>query len=184
MTLVRRLARNLADSFAAAPSQVPRVPSETVEALAARVHGVARARLGRSLALWHLAGGGCNGCELELAALSGSGGAYDLERLGLRFVASPRHADVLLVTGPVTRNLRDAVLRTWDAAADPKWVVAVGACAIDGGAFRGSYAVQGNGLDGMLPVDLAIQGCPPDPGAILSGLCALLEANARRQVLP
>ena len=99
---------------------------------------------------------------------------YDLERFGLRFVASPRHADVLLVTGPVTKNMREALERTWAATPDPKWVVAVGKCAIDGGVFAGSYAVSG-GVSAVVPVDLHIRGCPPRPVELLSGLLALLE---------
>ena len=98
---------------------------------------------------------------------------YDLERFGLRFVASPRHADVLLVTGPVTRNMREALERTWRATPDPKWVVAAGDCAIDGGCFAGSYAVEG-GVAAVIPVDLRIPGCPPRPVEILRGLVGLL----------
>ena len=133
------------------------------------------AGLGRSLALRHVDGGSCNGCELELQALQGV--LYDLERFGLRFVASPRHADVLVVTGPLTRNLREALERTWVATPDPKWVVALGGCAIDGGVFRGSYAVAG-GVGEAVPVDLTIPGCPPSPAMILAGLRTLIEANA------
>ena len=96
---------------------------------------------------------------------------YDLERFGLHFVASPRHADVLLVTGPVTKNMREALLRTYNATPDPKWVVAVGACAVDGGIFASSYAVAG-GVSDAIPVDLHILGCPPSPAALLKGLLA------------
>ena len=99
---------------------------------------------------------------------------YDLERFGLRFVASPRHADVLMVTGPVTKNMREALLRTYNATPDPKWVVAVGACAVDGGIFAGSYAVAG-GVKDTIPVDLHIRGCPPSPIELLKGLIALLS---------
>src|ERR1700730_18833293 len=106
--------------------------------LAQSVDRAARARLGRSLSIRHVDAGSCNGCELELHALSNA--FYDLERFGLRFVASPRHADVLTVTGPVTRNMREALLRTYEATPDPKLVVAVGGCAADGGIFKGSYA--------------------------------------------
>jgi len=105
---------------------------------------------------------------------------YDIERFGLRFVASPRHADVLMVTGPVTKNMRDALERTYHATPDPKWVVAIGDCARDGGCFAGSYAVVG-GVSAVIPVDLHIPGCPPTPTAMLQGLLALLEqvdANA------
>jgi Ni,Fe-hydrogenase III small subunit len=109
---------------------------------------------------------------LEIHALNNA--FYDLERLGLRFVASPRHADVLMVTGPVTKNMREALLRTYQATPHPKWVVAVGTCAVDGGIFAGSYAVVG-GVKDVIPVDLHIPGCPPSPTALLSGLMALLE---------
>lgn len=133
----------------------------------------ARRRLGRSLAIRAVDAGSCNGCELELHALSNA--YYDLERFGLRFVASPRHADLLLVTGPVTRNMREALIRTYQAMPAPKWVVALGGCAHDGGCFAGSYAVVG-GLAQVIPVDLHIAGCPPRPVEILSGLLALLNA--------
>ncbi len=143
--------------------------------LAQSVNRAARARLGRSLSIRHVDAGSCNGCELELHALSNA--FYDLERLGLRFVASPRHADVLTVTGPVTKNMREALKRTYDAMPDPKWVVAIGTCAVDGGLFAGSDAVEG-GVKDVLPVDLHIRGCPPSPTAILKGLMALLERSA------
>nr|WP_294547878.1 hydrogenase [uncultured Rhodopila sp.] len=148
---------------------------DTIASLSARLEAAARIRLGRSLAIRHVNTGSCNGCELELRALSNV--FYDLERFGLRFVENPLHADVLLVTGPLTRNLKTALEQAWDATPDPKWVVAVGDCALDGGVFKGSYAVLG-GTGLSVPVDLAISGCPPSPSRILSGLRALLEANA------
>jgi Ni,Fe-hydrogenase III small subunit len=141
--------------------------------LAARLDGAARRRLGRSLSIREVDAGSCNGCELEIHALNNA--FYDLERFGLRFVASPRHADVLLVTGPVTKNMQEALARTYAATPDPKWVVAVGDCARDGGIFAGSYAVVG-GVEKVIPVDLHIRGCPPRPQALLSGLLALLDA--------
>ncbi len=144
-----------------------------VAELARGVDRAARRRLGRSLAIREVDAGSCNGCELEIHALNNA--FYDLERFGLRFVASPRHADVLLVTGPVTANMREALERTYAATPDPKWVVAVGDCAADAGVFAGSYAVVG-GVGGVVPVDLHIPGCPPDPAALLKGLLALLEA--------
>jgi Ni,Fe-hydrogenase III small subunit len=116
--------------------------------------------------------GSCNGCELEIHALNNA--FYDLERFGLRFVASPRHADVLMVTGPVTKNMREALERTYNATPGPKWVVAVGSCAADGGVFAGSYAVEG-GVKDVIPVDLHIRGCPPSPVDLLKGLLALLR---------
>jgi Ni,Fe-hydrogenase III small subunit len=140
--------------------------------LAAAVNHAARRRLGRSLSIREVDAGSCNGCELEIHALNNA--FYDLERFGLRFVASPRHADVLLVTGPVTKNMREALDRTYTATPDPKWVVAVGDCAVDGGLFANSYAVTG-GVSKVVPVDLYIRGCPPRPADLLKGLLALLE---------
>lgn len=140
--------------------------------LAGQVNQAARRRLGRSLAIREVDAGSCNGCELEIHALNNA--FYDLERFGLRFVASPRHADVLLVTGPVTRNMREALERTYAATPAPKWVVAVGDCAIDGGVFAGSAAVVG-GVAAVVPVDLHIPGCPPTPTRLLAGLLALFE---------
>ena len=141
-------------------------------ALAATVKAATERTLGRSLAIRHVDAGSCNACELEIHALANA--FYDLERFGLRFVASPRHADVLMVTGPVTKNMREALLRTYDATPDPKWVVAVGGCAADGGIFKGSYACV-DGVSAAVPVDLHIAGCPPSPTALLKGLLALLE---------
>lgn len=172
-----RVLRSLRAGPATEPAEP--VPDETVVALAARLDAAAQRRLGRSLAIRHVDAGSCNGCELEIVALSNI--VYDLERFGLRFVASPRHADVLLVTGPVTRNMHAALMAAWEATPDPKWVVALGDCAIDGGVFKGSPAISG-GIDAALPVDLIIRGCPPGPAAILDGLCALVEANARPAV--
>ena len=129
-----------------------------------------------SLSIREVDAGSCNGCELEIHALSNV--FYDLERFGLRFVASPRHADVLLVTGPVTLNMQEALERTYRATPDPKWVVAVGDCAQNGGIFAGGYACAG-GVSKVVPVDLHIPGCPPSPIALLQGLIALLEQNRR-----
>jgi NADH-quinone oxidoreductase B subunit len=143
-----------------------------MEELAAAFKRATRLRLGRSLSIRELDAGSCNGCELEIHALGNA--YYDVERFGIRFVASPRHADVLLVTGPVTKNMRDAVERTFEAMPNPKWVIALGDCARDGGCFAGSYAVVG-GVSKIIPVDLHIAGCPPTPTAILRGLLALLE---------
>ncbi|MGB7021552.1 MAG: NADH-quinone oxidoreductase subunit NuoB, partial [Xanthobacteraceae bacterium] len=140
--------------------------------LAAQVDRAARRRLGRSLSIRQVDAGSCNGCELEIHALNNA--FYDLERFGLRFVASPRHADVLMVTGPVSKNMRQALERTYAATPDPKWVVAIGDCAVDGGIFAGSYAVVG-GVSNVVPVDLHIRGCPPRPLRLLTGLLALLQ---------
>jgi Ni,Fe-hydrogenase III small subunit len=167
-----RLARNLVSKPLTDPA--PAVPEEVVQALAQRVEAAAQQRLGRSLAIRQVDAGSCNGCELEINALSNV--VYDLERFGLRFVASPRHADVLLVTGPLTRNMRQALERTMACTPDPKWVVAAGDCAVDGGVFKGSYAVDG-GVGEAVEVDLFIPGCPPAPAELLEGLLALLQAQ-------
>lgn len=157
----------------------PPSPDDAVIAeLAAAVDHAARRRLGRSLAIREVDAGSCNGCELEINALNNA--FYDLERFGIRFVASPRHADVLLVTGPVTKNMREALERTYRATPDPKWVVAVGDCAVDGGIFSGSYACVGS-VAAVVPVDLCIRGCPPTPTAMLKGLLALLDAAAAKE---
>jgi Ni,Fe-hydrogenase III small subunit len=125
--------------------------------------------LGRSLHVRHLDAGSCNGCDWEIAALLNP--IHDLQRLGIDFVASPRHADLLLVTGVMTRNLEEAALRTYEAMAEPRLVVAVGACAISGGVFAGSYANR-NGISSVLPVDVFVPGCPPRPEALIQGLLA------------
>jgi Ni,Fe-hydrogenase III small subunit len=138
-----------------------------VEPVGLRLAGEVRRVFGRSLAIRQVDAGSCNACELEIAALTGP--HYDLERFGLHFVASPRHADCLLVTGPVTRNMAEALRRTWEATPDPKLVLAVGDCARDGGIFRGSYAVVG-GVGAVVPVDAVIPGCPPPPLTILAGI--------------
>ena len=153
----------------------PAAEESALAELAAQVDRAARRRLGRSLSIREVDAGSCNGCELEIHALNNS--FYDIERFGIRFVASPRHADVLLVTGPVTKNMREALERTYDATPAPKWVVAVGDCAADGGMFAGSYACVG-GVAAVVPVDLHIRGCPPRPMDLLKGLLALLENAA------
>src|SRR5215468_5438474 len=168
----------LLESLLKAPlTEAPPSPDDAALAeLAQSLKRASRHRLGRSLSIREVDAGSCNGCELEIHALNNA--FYDLERLGLRFVASPRHADVLLVTGPVTKNMREALLRTYNATPDPKWVVAVGACAEDGGIFAGCYAVAG-GVKDVVPVDLHIRGCPPSPTELLKGLAALLEHTGR-----
>ena len=171
-TLLESLTHGSLTEPAPAPDQ------SALAELATKVDRAAQARLGRSLAIREVDAGSCNGCELEIHALSNA--FYDIERFGLRFVASPRHADVLLVTGPVTKNMQQALERTYNATPDPKWVVAVGGCAVDGGIFRGSYACVG-GVSETVPVDLHIKGCPPSPVDLLKGLLALLEhVSAKR----
>src|SRR5437660_11324240 len=156
----------------------PQVDEATLAELAGHVDRAARLRLGRTLFIREVDAGSCNGCDLEIHALNNI--VYDLERFGMRFVASPRHADVLLVTGPVTRNMREALERTYAATPDPKWVVAVGDCARDGGIFAPSPACVG-GVSRVVPVDLHIAGCPPTPLALLSGLLALLEDASKNR---
>ena len=170
----RQVLRSLRHGPDTLPASEP--SGEHVQALMDRLDVAAQTRLGRSLALRHVDAGSCNGCELELTALTGL--IYDLERFGLRFVASPRHADVLLVTGPVTRNMREALERTYAATPAPKWVIASGACAKDGGVFRGGYAVVG-GVGEVVPVDLYVPGCPPRPATLLKALLALLNGRGR-----
>jgi Ni,Fe-hydrogenase III small subunit len=166
--------RFLIDGLVRPPLTEPAPGSDDPElaALAEKLDAAARRRLGRSLAIRQVDAGSCNGCELEIHALNNA--FYDLERFGLRFVASPRHADVLFVTGPVTKNMREALERAYNATPDPKWVVAVGDCAIDGGLFAGSYAVEG-GVNSTVPVNLRIRGCPPTPQDLLRGLLALMD---------
>jgi Ni,Fe-hydrogenase III small subunit len=154
----------------------PAADEAAISELAAQVEVVARRRLGRTLSIRAVDAGSCNGCELEIHALNNV--LYDLEQFGMRFVASPRHADVLLVTGPVTANMREALERTYQATPHPKWVVALGDCGRDGGVFSGSYACVG-GVSAVLPVDLHIGGCPPSPIALIKGLLALLERSER-----
>jgi Ni,Fe-hydrogenase III small subunit len=167
-----RLARRLLSRPLTDAAPIP--PEGVVAALRERLDATARARLGRSLSIRQVDAGSCNGCELEVNAMAGV--LYDLERFGLRIVASPKHADVLLVTGPVTRNMREALERARACTPEPCWVVAAGDCAADGGVFKGSYAVEG-GAAAVLAVDLVIPGCPPTPSQLLEGLLALLEAQ-------
>jgi len=152
----------------------PSPGSQPLQELASSLDRAARRRLGRSLSIREVDAGSCNGCELEIHALNNV--FYDLEHYGLRFVASPRHADVLLVTGPVTKNMREALERTYNATPNPKWVVAVGDCAFDGGLFAESYSVTG-GVAAVVPVDLHIRGCPPTPFQLLEGLLALVVSQ-------
>jgi Ni,Fe-hydrogenase III small subunit len=158
--------------------RAPRVSDAALEELARTVDATARRLLGSSLSIRQVDAGSCNGCELEIHALNNA--FYDLERFGFHFVASPRHADVLLVTGPVTKNMREALERTYAATPEPKWVVAVGDCAFIGGVFAGSYAVEG-GVSKVVPVALHIKGCPPSPRDLLSGLLALMTSRLPRR---
>ena len=139
----------------------------TAEGVGARVSETIHQTLGRSLAIRQVDAGSCNGCEIEIVALNNP--VHDIERFGIHFVASPRHADMLLVTGPVTRNMELALQKTYAATPDPKVVVAVGACGISGGIFGTNYASRG-GVDTTIPVDVYIPGCPPRPEALLYGI--------------
>jgi Ni,Fe-hydrogenase III small subunit/formate hydrogenlyase subunit 6/NADH:ubiquinone oxidoreductase subunit I len=157
-------------------------PAPSLEEAAARLRARIQGRLGRSLHVRQVDAGSCNGCELEIAAMSNP--VYDLERFGIHMVASPRHADVLLVTGPVTRNMEVALRRTYEAAPDPRIVVAVGACGCSGGIFgEGTYAALG-GVDRIVPVDVYVPGCPPSPSALLNGLLVAMGKRAARTGAP
>jgi Ni,Fe-hydrogenase III small subunit len=171
--MLRTLIQNLFRAPVTVPAPAP--SRDALAELAGHIDKAARIRLGRSLSIREVDAGSCNGCELEINAVNNA--VYDLERFGIRFVASPRHADVLLVTGPVTVNMREALLRVYNATPDPKWVVAFGDCAFNGGCFAGSYAAVG-GVNEVVPVDLHIRGCPPTPMQLLEGLLALLEASS------
>jgi Ni,Fe-hydrogenase III small subunit len=171
----RRLAKNLFGRPVTERRPVPAEGAAPLEVLGARLQGAITRELGASLAIREVDAGSCNGCELEIHALNNA--FYDLERFGVRFVASPRHADVLLVTGPVTHNMREALERTYAATPAPKWVVAVGDCAAGCGVFAGSYACVG-AVAQVLPVDLVIRGCPPTPTDLLHGLLYLLDRPA------
>jgi Ni,Fe-hydrogenase III small subunit len=144
-----------------------------IERLGIEVQRVLDARFAGSLAIRHVDAGSCNGCELEIHALNNP--YYDIEQYGVHFVASPRHADCLLVTGPVSRNMEAALRRTYGACPDPKLVIASGECACTGGEFGVSYASCG-AVDNVIPVDVHIPGCPPSPGQLLAGILHLLES--------
>ena len=152
-------------------------PEADLETLGQKTYETIHKILGRSLAIREVDAGSCNGCEQELVALNNP--VHDIERFGIHFVASPRHADMLMVTGPVTRNMELALLKTHRAMAEPKVVVAVGACGISGGIFGENYASLG-GVDRILPVDVYIPGCPPRPQALLHGILLAVGRLAER----
>ena len=143
------------------------LPDAALRQLEQRLEQVILKHFGRALAIRHVDAGSCNGCELEIHAMNSP--YYNLEGLGIKFVASPRHADMLLVTGPVSRNMETALKRTWEATPDPKLVVAIGDCGCTGGIFGESYASCGR-VSNVIPVDVAVPGCPPTPVAILQGI--------------
>lgn len=151
---------------------------QQIEIIARHINERARGLFGRSLHIREVDAGSCNGCEIEIVALTNP--FYDLERFGLHFVASPRHADCLLVTGPVTRNMADPLRRTYEATPYPKLVVAVGDCARDCGIFAGGYGVLGP-VSAVVPVDVVVAGCPPTPQMILSGILAALQKREQSQ---
>jgi Ni,Fe-hydrogenase III small subunit len=168
--ILRRIARvGVVSEPAPAPDPALRAMSQRLDALILQ-------RLGRALAIRHVDAGSCNGCELEIHALGNP--YYNLEGLGIKFVASPRHADLLLVTGPVSRNMEEALRRTYEAMPAPKLVVAVGDCGCTGGIFGESYASLGR-VSNVLPVDVAVPGCPPPPAEILQAIVTAVTADRR-----
>ena len=158
------------------PTVTELLPPQDVEAevemIARQIDRRARRLFGRSLHIREVDAGSCNGCELEISALSNP--YYDMERFGLHFVASPRHADCLLVTGPVTRNMAEPLRRTYEATPDPKIVIAIGDCANNCGVFKDSYAVVGS-VDKVIPVNVFVPGCPPEPVDILRGILSAID---------
>ncbi|OPY27414.1 MAG: putative membrane-bound hydrogenase subunit mbhJ [Methanomassiliicoccales archaeon PtaU1.Bin030] len=151
---------------------------EETEKLGEELKRKVREVFGRSLAIREVDAGSCNGCEVEVNSLTNA--IHDIERFGLHIVASPRHADMLLVTGPVTRNMEIPLRQTYNATPGPKMVVAMGSCAISGGIYRGSYAVL-DGVDKVLPVDVYVPGCPPRPQAIIQGILVALGKMEERK---
>ncbi|TAK41460.1 MAG: NADH-quinone oxidoreductase subunit NuoB [Betaproteobacteria bacterium] len=152
-------------------------PDENLRQLGQRLSEQVLRHFGRALAIRHVDAGSCNGCELEIHAANSP--YYNLEGLGIKFVASPRHADLLLVTGPVSRNMEVALRRTYDATPEPKLVVAIGDCGCDGGIFGENYASCGR-VANVIPVDVAVPGCPPSPTAILQGILTAVSASRLR----
>jgi Ni,Fe-hydrogenase III small subunit len=155
--------------------EAPSLEDLELAKLGAEIEAQGRRLFGRSISIREVDAGSCNACELEIHALNNA--IYDVERFGIKFVASPRHADVLLVTGPVSKNMKVALERTYAATPAPKWVVAVGDCACGCGIFADSYATIGS-VQAVLPVDLYIKGCPPRPVDLIRGLVALLQRTA------
>lgn len=157
----------------------PLTPSDReIIQLVRQIDQAAIKTMGSSLAIREVDAGSCNGCEIEISGLTGP--VYDSERFGIHFVASPRHADMLLVTGPVTRNMEVPLRKTYEATPAPRLVVAVGDCAKTCGVFRGSYAVAGS-VDQIIPVDVFVHGCPPEPADILRGILTALDRAPKKQ---
>lgn len=159
-------------------TEPPPEPDEGLRVTAQRLEAEVLAAFNGALSIRHVDAGSCNGCELEIHACNNP--YYNLEALGIRFVASPRHADLLLVTGPVSRHMETALKRTYDAVPEPKLVVAVGDCGCTGGIFGESYASRGK-VANVIPVDVAVPGCPPDPRAIMQGILTAISAPRRAQ---
>lgn len=157
-------------------TEAPPAPDDALRTVRGRLNDEVLRLLGRALAIRHVDAGSCNGCELEIHAINNP--YYNIEGLGIRLVASPRHADMLLVTGPVTRNMEAALRRTYDAAPEPKLVVAIGDCGCTGGIFGEGYASRGR-VANVIPVDVAVPGCPPTPAAIMQGILTAVQ-RARR----
>ena len=157
-------------------SEPPPSADEALRQISGRLNDDVLKLLGRALAIRHVDAGSCNGCELEINALNNP--YYNLEGLGIKFVASPRHADLLLVTGPVSRNMEEALRRSYEATPEPKLVVAIGDCGCDGGIFGENYASRGR-VSNVIPVDVAVPGCPPDPAAIIRGIVTAVSSVRR-----
>jgi len=155
-------------------TEAPPVPDEALRVIQQRLRAEVLGAFSGSLAIRHVDAGSCNGCELEIHMLNNP--YYNIEGLGIKFVASPRHADLLLVTGPVARNMEIALKRTWEATPDPKLVVATGDCGCTGGIFGESYASAGR-VSNVIPVDVAVPGCPPTPLAIMQGILTAVTAR-------
>jgi Ni,Fe-hydrogenase III small subunit len=156
-------------------TEAPPAPDDRLRVLAQQLDAAVLKHFGRALAIRHVDAGSCNGCELEIHAANSP--YYNLEQLGIKFVASPRHADLLLVTGPVSRNMEEALRRTYEATPEPKLVVAVGDCGCTGGIFGESYASCGR-VANVIPVDVAVPGCPPTPVAIIQGILTAITAKS------
>ncbi len=154
--------------------KAPAIDDAGLEAAGIEIRRVVEARFAGSLAIREVDAGSCNGCELEIHALNNP--YHDIERFGVHFVASPRHADMLLVTGPVSRHMQAALRRTWAATPEPRYVIAAGDCACDGGEFGDSYASCG-AVENVIPVDVKIPGCPPPPMTLLQGILAALHSR-------
>ncbi|HEX3170886.1 MAG TPA: NADH-quinone oxidoreductase subunit B family protein [Burkholderiales bacterium] len=155
-------------------TEPPPAADEALRATDERLRADILEYFGGALTIRHVDAGSCNGCELEINALNNP--YYNLEGLGIKFVASPRHADMLLVTGPVSRNMEVALQRTYDATPEPKLVVALGDCGCTGGIFGESYASRGR-VSNVIPVDVAVPGCPPTPFAIMQGILTAISAK-------